>query len=436
MPKKLKGTVEWAGDHWKARVRLRDKTRPCVHLAPGLTREQAEAQAMALALRARNHGGEKVPDGEIVQPAGETVAAWCVRWCAARRAAGNTSVIDDESRLRCHVEPLIGDLPIASVTTAQIEAIVDDLDAKVRASKLSWRTARLVWGLVTKMFGDAKSGKPASLRARKDNPAFDVRGPDRGDDKSKVYLYPSEFLKLVRCEGISLRWRRIYALSVYLYSRAGELEALSWDDVDLAHGVVQIHRAVDRGAVGDEAEKATKTGKARRFALEPRLLPLLRAMHASAGGRGRLVDMPPVEDLAVELRKHMERAGIDRAELFINDRTRKWMTFHDLRATGITWMAVRGDDPLRIQQRAGHEGFATTQGYIREAEAVRGGFGEVFPPLPREMWAGDDIPETPRAPQVDWTVNGPDLGSSSVKIRSHTGFSSVTPTGFEPVLPT
>lgn len=28
------------------------------------------------------------------------------------------------------------------------------------------------------------------------------------------------------------------------------------------------------------------------------------------------------------------------------------------------------------------EDFATTQGYIREAEAVREGFGDIFPPLP------------------------------------------------------
>jgi hypothetical protein len=34
-----------------------------------------------------------------------------------------------------------------------------------------------------------------------------------------------------------------------------------------------------------------------------------------------------------------------------------------------------------IIQRAGHESFATTQLYVREAEAIREGFGEVFPPL-------------------------------------------------------
>jgi hypothetical protein len=48
-------------------------------------------------------------------------------------------------------------------------------------------------------------------------------------------------------------------------------------------------------------------------------------------------------------------------------------------------MAVRGDEPLRIMQRAGHTDFRTTQLYIREAEAIRDGFGEVFPSLPMSL---------------------------------------------------
>ena len=48
-------------------------------------------------------------------------------------------------------------------------------------------------------------------------------------------------------------------------------------------------------------------------------------------------------------------------------------------------MAVRGDEPLKIKHRAGHKEFSTTQGYIREAEQVREGFGQPFPPLPEDL---------------------------------------------------
>lgn len=90
----------------------------------------------------------------------------------------------------------------------------------------------------------------------------------------------------------------------------------------------------------------------------------------------------PKGHLARPLRLYLEAAGVKRAELFVTDKTRKAVTFHDLRATGITWCAVRGDDALKIKQRAGHASFSTTEGYIREAENLRQGFGDVFPPLP------------------------------------------------------
>jgi integrase len=132
--------------------------------------------------------------------------------------------------------------------------------------------------------------------------------------------------------------------------------------------------------------KSTKNKQARRFSVEAEILPLLlaRCDEAKAAGSTTLIPkMPGVERLSTMFREHLELVGVSRAELFINDKTRKHITFHDLRATGITWMAVRGDEPLKIKHRAGHISFSTTEGYIREAEQVRDGFGDVFPKAAR-----------------------------------------------------
>jgi hypothetical protein len=96
---------------------------------------------------------------------------------------------------------------------------------------------------------------------------------------------------------------------------------------------------------------------------------------------------PPLEDLANTLREHLKRAGVDRADLHDDTPTTKRITFHDLRATGITWEALAGTEPLRIMQRAGHTNFSTTQGYIREAEAVGNAIGMPFPELPASLLA-------------------------------------------------
>ena len=61
------------------------------------------------------------------------------------------------------------------------------------------------------------------------------------------------------------------------------------------------------------------------------------------------------------------------------------------RATGITWRAVRGDDQLKNESAAGHKRFSTTEGYIREAEPLREGFGAVFPTLPKPLFDPKEI---------------------------------------------
>jgi integrase len=67
------------------------------------------------------------------------------------------------------------------------------------------------------------------------------------------------------------------------------------------------------------------------------------------------------------------------------DATRTAMTFHCLRDTGLTHMAVRGDGILRIQWRAGHTDFKTTEGYVQRGRVEARRIGERLPALPPEV---------------------------------------------------
>jgi integrase len=381
MGRRATGTIRRHGDHFDARITLADGTRPWFHLPAGWSRAKAREKAATLSEQARRGEAVMLPkdgDGQPV-PEGESYSAWVERWLAAREAKGLTSVETDRGRLKKWVAPVLCDKALVAVTREDIEAIVEALDAAVLAGASSWKTAVNIWGLVSKMFKDACASKTKALRVRKDNPAIGVPGPDRGAKKAKAYLYPSEFLKIAACPDISLAWRRAVALSIYLYTRPGELRALRLEeDVALDIGTVHVHRSIDR----EGEAKTTKTKATRRVPVEATALPLLQALHNEAKGRGPVIELPDDRHLARALQGILKKAGITRPELFAKDATRKNLTWYDLRATGITWMAIRGDDPLKIMSRAGHENFATTQGYIREAEAVRAGFGEVFPPLP------------------------------------------------------
>ena len=306
---------------------------------------------------------------------------------------------DARARFANWIEPLIGTLPMRRVESTDLEGVVRKLDAAIqeradwfeehsddeptkgRRPGLAWKTAWNVWGEVTDAFREACTSKVVELKVRDDNPATNVQGPDRGEDREKPILYPSEFLAFVACERVPLSRRRAYAVAVYLAGRANELAALGPADVDKEHRRVRINKQVDR-KTGEM--RPTKTKRQRFVEIERELAPLLDVLVSD--GNARLLHLPPDEDRAELLRADIKTAGVTRDELDRNDALHAPLKFHDLRGTGLTWMGARGDAPLAIQWRGGHTDFKTTQGYIEQGQKLAAGFGTPFPPLPSSLY--------------------------------------------------
>ncbi len=289
------------------------------------------------------------------------------------------SASENAGAYRNHIRALIGHKHVREWTAEDLRRLVAYLDDKISRGELKWKSTRNIWATASKMCADAQRSKLPELRCREDNPARIVAGPERGDRTQKQFLYPDELDRFLRCEIVPLHWRRLVAIAVYTFARDGELRALRWEDVDLDHGTIHIHRAIERrsGTV-----KGTKTRTARRIPIDPNLVPLLRAMKREAGDDPAAPVVEPNVELARPFRGWLLRAGIMRAELHHATPTRKAMTFYDLRATGITWLAVAGVEPRRIMRRAGHTNFGTTMIYVRLAEELRRDFGTPFAPLP------------------------------------------------------
>ncbi len=422
------GSIEWA-DAAKTvpvgvRVTQANGKRKFVRFEPGTTAEDARTLAPVLAERARFAVGEHE---------GETVAEYSERWLGWRKERGIGA--GDGTTLALHVLPHIGNLPIGNVARDDLKRLVYALDAKAHVGSYStpdgkrqrfgYKSAVCAWSVTRALFRDAQQAKRLDLCVRDDNPAAGVAGPDTGARKAKAYLWPSEVLTLVSDTRVPIRWRRLFALAVYTFARAGELAALEWSDIDLDHLTIHIHRSTDRTR---GRSTTTKTDAARRIPIEPALALLLSAMHREAKGRGAVFRMPSTGKQSAKLRAFLARVGVTRADLFTSDATRKAITFHDLRATGITWCAMRGDDPLKILQRAGHAAFETTRIYLREAENLSAGFGNVFPALPPDLFT-----RPARARGVSASVSA--FGFSELHIPGKNPALSVGATGFEPATP-
>lgn len=295
--------------HYVVRCSAPDGTRPLFHLDPSRECPESEAAAKRVAeditaeLWASGLGAaprSARARARDAAPAGDDCSAWFALWIAGRRRRGYTSTPENSSHYREHIVPAIGTKHVRDWTADDLRTLCSVLDVKVQQGELAWKTARNVWGTATKMCEDACSSKLEALRVRVDNPAAGVQGPDRGAKTVKQYLFPSEFLRFVECERVPLAWRRAVAIAVYLFPRSSELRVLRWEDVDLEHGTVHIHRARDRNT-GEE--KPTKAKAARRFNVEPAVLPLLRAMHREAGAAGVVLELPSERDMARGLRR-------------------------------------------------------------------------------------------------------------------------------------
>ena len=410
MPRPRTGSAFPHGDHFDIQATLPDGTRSRrVCLPPGIAEPEARAEALRLTkLAAKGKAVRVLRKGATGGP-GETFAAWFSRYCDVRESHGLTTVDDMRGHGRKWLKSLAEE-SIADLTRDDIEAWVEWMDEQVRAGALAWKSAANIWGTLTHALDEACNSKVRGLRVRKDSPAAGVRGPDRGATVSKVYLYPSELLHLAACERVAHDWLEIVFVTTYLYLRAAEVRGLNCEDFDLEHRVLHLHRAID----DDGTETTLKGDEARRVQIEPTLVPLLDVLIARHEGKGRLFPnmAPDSSHLAQRLRQCLQWAGVKRAELFASDATRRPVRFHDLRASGITWRAVRGDDPLKIMKAAGHKNFATTQAYIRDVEQVSADFGAVFPPLPpRLAGAPESLPES--LPDPEDPSNTPTSQSNS-----------------------
>ena len=316
-------------------------------------------------------------------------------WLRDRAQRGVRDTDTEQSRYLHHVQSAIGAIPIAQVTADDLSRLVLALEVKIRGDEITWKTANNVWTVVSALFRDAKSSRRAELRVRENNPAAEMLGPDRRllVIRRKSYLYPDEFARLVECDKVPVRWARFYALAVYTYGRAGEQAALQCSDIDMQARTIHFYRQL---CAKTAVLRPTKENAEYAIPIEPNLFPLLRVMMNEVGESGFLLQARrdageirglPRNDLSERLRGHLRTAGIARELLYGGNPLRKPITFHDLRGTAATWMALRGDAPLTIMQRMGHRQFSTTQGYIQEAEAVGQGaeIGIPFPPLAERL---------------------------------------------------
>lgn len=329
-------------------------------------------------LKEREHEVEEVRRGaRSATPAPRTFSELCDYWIE-QRVPTKRSGDHDKSIIRKHLRPAFGALLLRDLSVKHVDAYVverEHLNRKTIANHLTTFIAML----------NVAVDLGWLLKVPR------IRKPKvRVFDADYSYLRTDEeirrFLRGAHQEGPMVF--SLYATAVYTGMRAGELAGLRWDDVSFERRLITVQRSFNG---------PTKAGDVRYVPILDVLLPILkrwRELHPGTlvfanrdgGMLGRSARI-----FQEVLHRVLDRAGL--AAVQRDNRTERYIVFHDLRHTFASHWMLRGGDLFKLQRLLGHKTPQMTNRYAHLAPeaytADHGRFGGAS--LPADASSAESI---------------------------------------------
>ncbi len=148
----------------------------------------------------------------------------------------------------------------------------------------------------------------------------------------------------------------LYRFAVGTGLRAGEIGRLRWCDVDLEARRITV------------TAKSSKARKVQIVPLHPALAQDLKTMRPADAAPADAIFGPSAIPDPRTFWKDLEAAGIPR-----QDATGRWVDFHALRKSGITWMVAGGAHPRVAQAFARHASIETTMAHYTDPALLETG---------------------------------------------------------------
>ena len=296
-----------------------------------------------------------------------TVGTYLARWIASIGGTVRPSTVRGyESHVRTIWTPLIGSIPLAKLSPADVERAMGALTTR-GLSPLTVRGARatLRRALSRAVRDGLIQRNVASLAAAPRVPGWEIE-----------YL-PIPAIKAMIAATAADEYGPAWAVAVTSGVRLGELCGLQWPDVDLKAGALTVRRALARDGANGWALAEPKTTRSRRT------IPLAAAARVALGDQQRRQDAA---------RAALGRAWQDRTGAIFTDRagrpvtptilSRAWHETADRLALGVPFRALRhsaatawltaGVPLLVVSQTLGHTSIGiTAQHYSAVAPELR-----------------------------------------------------------------
>jgi integrase len=261
--------------------------------------------------------------------------------------------------LHLHINPRLGRVKLAALTTPRINAFRDDLLA-TRSRLL----ARKVLTSLKSLLNDAqRRGNVAQNVALGVSIGVDQRG--RRKLEIEVDIPTRDEVRLILA-AVKPRWRPILVTAVFTGLRGSELRGLRWTDVDLKKGELNVRQRADRyNAIGKPKSRAGS----RTVPIGPMVVNTLREWQVRCPSGPFALVFPtrsgrPSHHQTI-IRAALIPAQID-AGVVTPDGWAKYTGFHSLRHFYASWCINRRADgglelpPKVVQERLGHSSIVMT----------------------------------------------------------------------------
>jgi len=319
--------------------------------------------------------------GTYAEPSKRTVGSWLDEWTGTLRLSPST-IASYRKNIRLHVRPYIGELPLASLTSARLTSLYRQLETEGRrdgrgelaGGGLSARTVRYIHTIISAAMAAAVDAEPPLLVR---NPAHKA-SPPTAKEARPPEMHPWTADQL----GAFLAWSRgnsplhaAWWLLAYSGMRRGELLALRWRDIDLDAGTIAIRRSVgvvrNKGEGATVREAATKTDKSRRVIdTDPATVAILRAWKRERGELALALARPDALVFSTPNGEHLHperfwrtfRATLARCRKELGEDAPPVITIHDLRHTHASLLLAAGEPVKTVSERLGHASVTVTLG--------------------------------------------------------------------------
>jgi len=250
-----------ADGRWEASIAVGDGSRKSHY-----TKTQRDALRWLADARRSIEQGAALPDER------QTVAAYLTTWLASVEHDLKAGTVQRHAEIvRLHLVPRLGRLKLAKLTPLAVQSLYSDL----LASGLAPSTVERIHAVLHKALEDA-----VRLDALPRNVCDRVRVPKKRPPVKRAFTgeQARQFLAVVEDD----RMGPLYMLALTSGMRLGELLGLSWRNVDLTRGRVEVRRNLQRDRITQALYVETPKSDAGRrdIVLPPQAVEALRRQRA------------------------------------------------------------------------------------------------------------------------------------------------------------